>query len=223
MGNGQHEGCGITRRTLLGSLSTGVLLAGAGCQSGDGTTEDPSGTQTDTATATRTTTSTPTETETPTQTETPTETPTLPDDVEWETETTDDASATVVDGSLSGGEHELSVNQCNRARATADLGSQNGTLSISFEYETRTDGYWEDPFFEVRSDGTTVYSVRDDENNTIKKGQATTKTGSVETTVTVDGQTSIVFGIEESSHCENFDHGETAFDVSDLTVEPAAE
>lgn len=195
-------GDGFSRRSLLSGLAVGSLSALAGCQSLTGGRGE----------------STPTAT----QTATPTETP-APLEATWETETTTDATATVVNGSLSAGALDLSVTKCNRAQAIAMLGAVEGTLTVSFDYTTETEGYWEVPFVQIRSNGTTVYTVKEDDFNGIKIGRATTKTGTVETTVQVDGMTSLVFGIKESSHCRNLDHGTTRFRISNLTVERAAE
>lgn len=127
-------------------------MAIAGCQSISGSGDDES------PTATTTPTQTPTETPTQTPTETPTEL-----EATWTTASTEDASATVVNGDLEGAEIELSVVKCNRALASASLGSIDTELAVSFHYTTKAEEYWETPVFRVRTDDTLVYDHKDDQ------------------------------------------------------------
>lgn len=140
---------------------------------------------------------------------------------DWETETTENASASVVDGSADGGELEFSVVQCNSALAEGSLGELDTELQIAFNYDVDPDEWYESRVFEVLVDGDVVYDTSDDEYVSIDAEQGTVTTGSVYTSVDVDGDTTVRLGLEPSEPCANPDHGETRFTVSALDIERA--
>jgi len=166
---------------------------------------------------------TPTEEETPQEEETSTTEETADNGlaVDWETETTTDATASVVNGSADGGVLEFSVVQCNSATANGLLGELDTELQISFDYEVDPDQWYESRVFEVLVDDAVVYDSRNDDEVSIRAEQGTVTTGTVETSVDVDGATTVRLGLEPSDVCSNADHGETQFTVSALDIEPA--
>jgi len=133
-------------------------------------------------------------------------------DYEWRRETSGDADATV-----DGDDVELRVYKCSSAQGIAALGELSGTLTVSFDYTTRAEQWNEVPFVRVRVDGGRVYASGNDEESGIEIAEYSQRSGSFERAVSVDGETEVVFGIEESSYCNNGDHANTYFEVDDVT------
>jgi predicted ribosomally synthesized peptide with SipW-like signal peptide len=135
----------------------------------------------------------------------------------FETSTTGNADATVVSEDLSGeGELDLRVFRCNTAQAAVVYGDLDTTLTISFDFEIRrTDAFGEDAYFQVYEDGNVVAET----GRNLSIIQPTAEiTGRVTRTTDVDGDVFLKFGIRSSDFCSNFDHGDTVFEVSNLSV-----
>lgn len=140
---------------------------------------------------------------------------------DWEMSVDGDGTATLESDGLEDAEIELRVNRCSTATAVASLGDVSGELRVAFDWETEADGWWERPFFAVRSDDETVLDNRDDDEVSIDIEERAERSGTVETTVAVEDETEVRFGIEPSDHCGNPDHGNTYFTISDLVIERA--
>jgi glutaconate CoA-transferase subunit B len=82
--------------------------------------------------------------------------------------------------------------QCNTATVDAALGTLDTTLSISFDYEVDPEMWHEQPFFDVLVDDEVVFEDGADTETNIETESYETTTGSVDTTVTVDGDTVLV-------------------------------
>ena len=135
----------------------------------------------------------------------------------FETSTTGNADATVVSEDLSGeGELDLRVFRCNTAQAAVVYGDLDTTLTISFDFEIRrTDAFGEDAYFQVYEDGNVVAET----GRNLSIIQPTAEiTGRVTRTIDVDGDVFLKFGIRSSDFCSNFDHDDTVFEVSNLSV-----
>jgi predicted ribosomally synthesized peptide with SipW-like signal peptide len=143
---------------------------------------------------------------------------------EFETSTTGNADATVVSEDLSGGgELDFRVYRCSSAQAVTPLGDLDGTLSLSFDFESRrNDAFWELPYVQVVVDDAIAFDVRQELtlaptlNDRGPFGNP--RVGTVDESIPVDGFVTLVFGIEPSDPCSNFDHEDTFFDVSNLSV-----
>lgn len=133
-------------------------------------------------------------------------------DYEWRRETSGDADA-VVDGDGV----DLRVHKCSSAEGTAELGQVSGDLTLSFDYMTRAEQWNEVPFVRVRVDGERAYASGDDEESGIEIEEYSRTSESFERTVSVDGDTEVVFGIEESSYCNNGDHENTYFEIDGVS------
>jgi hypothetical protein len=137
-------------------------------------------------------------------------------DADIETVTTENADATIVSDDLSGGGAlDFRVFKCNTARAEISLGDRDTTLDLSFDYESsRDDAFWENPFVQVVVDDRAVF--RDQFGPTQGNNP---RTGSVDESIPVDGDVVVEFGIDPSPFCRNFDHANTFFSVSNLSIE----
>jgi len=136
----------------------------------------------------------------------------------FETFTGGDADATVVSEDVSGGgELDLRIYRCSTARIAIGYGDLDATLSVSFDFEIRrTDAFGEDSYFRVYEDGDVVTETGRD----LSIIQPTSEiTGRVTKTVDVDGDVFLEFGIRPSDFCEFFDHEDTLFTASNLSVE----
>ena len=135
----------------------------------------------------------------------------------FETFTQGDADATVLSEDLSGqGALDMRVFRCNTARTAIVYGDLDTTLTISFDFEIRrTDAFGEGPYLRVYEDGNVVAET----GRNLSIIQPTSEiTGRVTRTVDVDGDVVLKFGIEPSDFCSNFDHEDTVFEVSNLSV-----
>jgi predicted ribosomally synthesized peptide with SipW-like signal peptide len=143
---------------------------------------------------------------------------------EFETSTTGDADATVVSGDLSGGgELDFRVYRCSSAQAVVPLGNLDGTLSLSFDFESRrNDDFWELPYVRVVVDDAIVFDGRQElelaPTRNDRGNFGNPRTGTVDESIPVDGFVTLVFGIEPSDPCSNADHEDTFFTVSNLSA-----
>jgi predicted ribosomally synthesized peptide with SipW-like signal peptide len=143
---------------------------------------------------------------------------------EFATSTTGNADASVPSGDLSGGgELDFRVYRCSSAQAVAPLGNLDGTLSLAFDFESRrTDEFWELPYVRVVVDDAVVFDgqqalqLAPTRNDRGLFGNP--RVGTVDESIPVDGFVTLVFGIEPSDPCGNFDHGDTFFEVSNLSI-----
>ncbi|WP_435319513.1 hypothetical protein [Haloarchaeobius sp. TZWSO28] len=139
---------------------------------------------------------------------------TTPDPGSWATAERGDATTTVV----AQDELEFRVVQCSRAAATKELGDRSGTLQFEFDYETAAEAWWELAFFQVFEDGVEVLRMTVHTDPKLQMKAYGSASGSVDRTVSVDGETSVRFGIMPSDYCDAGDHAWTTFHVSDLVI-----
>ncbi|WP_435364903.1 hypothetical protein [Haloarchaeobius sp. DYHT-AS-18] len=139
---------------------------------------------------------------------------TTPDTGSWATAERGDATTTV----LAQDELEFRVVQCSRAAATKELGDRSGTLQFEFDYETAAEAWWELAFFQVFEDGVEVLRMTVHTDPKLQMKAYGSASGSVDRTVSVDGETSVRFGIMPSDYCDAGDHAWTTFHVSDLVI-----
>lgn len=135
---------------------------------------------------------------------------------DWTTRTAGDADASVVDASTLA----FRVHKCSRASATRTYGEHDGDVRVTFDYVVQTQAWYEHPYLRVTSDDAPTYDLRDDSGEKIEKRRDARTTGTVDATVPVDGTVGVELGIRPSRHCENGDHGDTAFQVSSLEIDP---
>ena len=140
----------------------------------------------------------------------------------------------------SGSSLDLSVYKTSWTWATADLGSLTGSIAVSFDYTTTSDGWWEEPFASISTNGGgpisvagcigsnllpscatagQIYAVADiHEPNPIQIAPYATRTGSISQTLSVSGATQIAFGIVPSDYSRNGDHFNTYFSLRNISV-----
>jgi len=102
------------------------------------------------------------------------------------------------------------VYKCSYAQASTRLGSVDGNVSLSFDFRTRSEEWYEVPFAAVVVDGQTVFK----DNVNIEEYDS--RSGTFEVNVSVDGEARVVLGIQESRYCRNSDHADTFFDAEEL-------
>lgn len=152
-----------------------------------------------------------------------------------------DAANTSASGS--GGSLDLSVYKNNWVLATADLGSLSGSVTISFDYTTVMDGWWEHPFASISTGGAGAISVEGcakasdlyagncpQAQNVYAHGYydiaiwvGATRTGAISRTFDVSGPTTIGFGIVPSDFATNGDHANTYFHLRNITASSVPE
>lgn len=129
---------------------------------------------------------------------------------QWTPQTDGDANATVVNQTAL----DFRVYKCSYANATRDLGSQNGSLTISFSYNITQDEFWEVAFVEIYEDGQLI-----ERNTSFPQERSSTITGQFERTVSVDGDVSVTMGITPSNFCSNSDHANTYFEATNIAFD----
>lgn len=132
----------------------------------------------------------------------------------WETTesaTDDRAVATVVSPT----EFEFVVNKCNRAMATTELGTIEGTLEVTFDWVVDPEQWYENPIFRVREGGSVLEM---DGETGIDKEKATVTRGTFDGRTEVDGSPTVEMGIVPSEPCSNADHADTRFRVRNLSI-----
>jgi hypothetical protein len=104
------------------------------------------------------------------------------------------------------------VTRCNTALARADLGAVAGDLWVAFDYRVEAE-MW----YEARTVAAAVDGERRDLGAPPAEEYGAT-TGRFVERVAVDGETTLVLGVEPSDYCGNADHGETRLAVENLRV-----
>jgi len=133
----------------------------------------------------------------------------------WKTKTEGNADINVItEESL-----DLRVFKCSTAVATKQLGEISGEIEISFDYELKSDQWFEQGMFVVIEDGKEVYrSFKNGQDTLINHTHSKTETGSVDETVSVNGDVNIDFRIEPSPYCDAGDHGNTYLNVENVKI-----
>lgn len=107
-----------------------------------------------------------------------------------------------------------SSNECGTNYAeTSEIGYFDGSISISYDWESNASGWYESARTTVYEDGVEIWS---DSNNPGKNGS---KSGSTTKELTVDGDIVIRFSVEPSSSCTNSDHNWTEYNIDNLQVD----
>ena len=133
----------------------------------------------------------------------------------WKTKTEGDANINIITEESLG----LRVFKCSTAVATKQLGETSGEIEISFDYELETDQWFEQGMFVVIEDGKEKYrSFENGQDTLINHTRGKTETGSVNETISVDGDVSIDFRIEPSPYCDAGDHGNTYLRVENVKI-----
>ena len=138
---------------------------------------------------------------------------------EWDIQTFNNANVT-----LDGGRMRLRVYKCGTAVASRNLGSLEGTLRISFDWETGADMWYEDPGWRLETaEGDPIeYEVIDGPDVRSPGSPGGSRNGSVTVEADVDTEVHLVFRIDPSSDCSGWSHTHTYFWVDNIQVEKEA-
>jgi len=154
--------------------------------------------------------------------------------ITWNTQTLNNASASVAANS----DVSLRVFQTSWASAVGDLGSLDGSLTISFNWGIRDDGWWEVPGVSLDTAGASPFQIpacrpitdMQGCGNVIASAAGTgaltqfpmpvggSTTGTYSNTFSVQGQTNLVFFLVPSFYSSNGDHANTYFNITNLDL-----
>lgn len=134
---------------------------------------------------------------------------------EWTTSTTSNA-----DVQLDGGRMRLRVYKCNTAIAERDLGTLDGTLTVSFDWENLAEQWYEGTDWQLLDgDGGAIEYELVEGTDVRSPGHRGNRSGTVTAEATVDGPVTLQFVVRPSSHCSNFDHANTYLWIDNVEVD----
>jgi len=144
----------------------------------------------------------------------------------WTTDTVNNASATVT-----GNDVALRVYQTSWASATAYLGNLNGSLTTNFDFTRSADSFWEDNYLSYVTNGSQNFSIPGCSPSITSSlsncginplvftpNVSGLVNSSISNTISVSGETYVVFANTPSWASGNGDHANTYLNISNLVI-----